>query len=61
MNSPEGDAIPRLSIVLIAYNMQREAPRTMRSLSTAMQRDVKHGDYEVVVVDNGSSVPLDLG
>jgi len=53
--------IPRLSIVLVAYNMQREAPRTMRSLSTAMQRDVKHGDYEVVVVDNGSSVPLDLG
>lgn len=50
---------PRLSIVVIIYNMQREAPRTLFSLSDEFQRDVDPGDYEVIVVDNGSTEPLD--
>lgn len=50
---------PSLSVVVVAYEMRRELPRTIRSLSPAMQRDVDAGDYELVVVDNGSSRPPD--
>ncbi|MFA5940168.1 MAG: glycosyltransferase family 2 protein [Sinimarinibacterium sp.] len=50
---------PRLSIVAIFYNMQREAPRTLYTLSAQYQRDVAEDDYEVIVIDNGSREPLD--
>jgi len=50
---------PKLSIVVCAYNMARELPRTIRSLSPAMQRDVRSSDYEIIVVDNGSTKPFD--
>jgi SAM-dependent methyltransferase len=46
---------PRVSVVLIAYEMRRELPRTLRSLSPAMQRGVDAEDYELIVVDNGST------
>lgn len=49
----------KLSIVVITYNMQREARRTLYSLGPAYQRDVAAGDYEVIVIDNNSSAPLD--
>lgn len=39
--------------------MARELPRTLRSLSPAMQRGVDANDYEVIVVDNGSASPAD--
>src|SRR4051812_5850649 len=39
--------------------MAREVPRTLYSLSSAYQRDIDPDDYEVIVVDNGSSPPLD--
>ncbi len=45
----------KLSLVVIAYNMARELPRTLLSLSPAMQRDCTAGDYELIVVDNGSA------
>lgn len=51
--------MPRLSIIVIFYNMQREAPRTLYSLSAAYQRGVQASDYEVIAVDNGSSLALD--
>ncbi len=47
-----------VSVVVIGYNMARELPRTLTSLSPSMQRDVHDLDYEVVVVDNGSQPPL---
>lgn len=49
----------KLSVVVICYNMARELPRTLRSLSTAMQRGIAAEDYEVIVVDNGSTKPFD--
>jgi glycosyltransferase involved in cell wall biosynthesis len=49
---------PALSIVVVTYNMRREAPRTLRSLSHACQHGVRADDYEVIVVDNGSVDPL---
>lgn len=50
---------PRLSIVVVTYNMAREIPRTIRSLSPAMQRGVTADDYEIILVDNGSVAPHD--
>lgn len=49
---------PRLSVVICAYDMAREAPRTITSAAVPYQRGVSPDDYEVVVVDNGSPVPL---
>jgi Glycosyl transferase family 2 len=50
-----------ISVVLVVYDMARELPRTLRSLSPARQRDMKADDYEVIVVDNGSPEPVDPG
>jgi glycosyltransferase involved in cell wall biosynthesis len=49
---------PKLSVVVVGYNMARELPRTIRSLSPAMQRGIDAADYEVILVDNGSTVPF---
>jgi glycosyltransferase involved in cell wall biosynthesis len=47
-----------LSIIVVLFNMQREAPRTLYTLSTLYQNRVSEGDYEVIVVDNGSTQPM---
>ena len=52
---------PKLSIVVVTFRMQREAPRTIASLLPPLQRCVDDLDYEIVVIDNGSPQPLDLG
>lgn len=51
--------MPTLSLVLIAYEMERELPRTVLSLSSAMQVGIHAEDYEIIIVDNGSRRPLD--
>jgi len=48
----------RLTVVVIAYNMEREIPRTLCSLSPAMQTGIEADQYEVIVVDNGSRIPV---
>ena len=45
---------PKLSVILISYNMARELPRTVRTLSPSLQRDIAADDYEIIVIDNGS-------
>lgn len=50
---------PDLSIVVVMYNMRREAERTLHSLSRAYQQRVADLDYDVLVVENGSDEPLD--
>jgi cephalosporin hydroxylase len=50
-----------LSIVVVFYNMKREAARTLHSLSRAYQQGVADLDYEVVVVENGSAADQKLG
>ncbi len=47
-----------LSIVVGAYNMRRELPRTVFTLGPDYQRDIGGLAYEIVVVDNGSSEPV---
>jgi glycosyltransferase involved in cell wall biosynthesis len=50
---------PKISIVVCSYNMPRELPRTIRSLSPVVQRGIQKSDYEIIVVDNGSTQPFD--
>ncbi len=52
--------MPKLSIVVVTYKMQREAPQTIFSLLPPAQRLIDDLDYELVVVDNGSPEPLTL-
>ncbi len=50
---------PRISVILAARNMERELPRTLHSLMPTYQTGVEESDYEVIVVDCGSTVPID--
>ena len=50
-----------LSVVVVVHEMARELPRTLHSLSPAHQRGIERDEYEVVVVDNGSTRPVDGG
>jgi hypothetical protein len=49
---------PFLSVVVVVHDMERELPRTLHTLDPRNQRGIDLGDYEVVVVDNGSRRPL---
>jgi glycosyltransferase involved in cell wall biosynthesis len=51
---------PRISIILAARNMERELPRTLHTLTPAYQSGIEESDYEVIVVDCGSTVPISL-
>ena len=51
---------PEVSVVVVVQNMAREAPRTLYSLSAAYQQHIAADAYEIIVVDHGSSPPLDL-
>jgi glycosyltransferase involved in cell wall biosynthesis len=51
---------PDVSVVVVIHNIPREAPRTLYSLSAGYQRHIGPEDYEVIVVDNGSTPPVDL-
>jgi glycosyltransferase involved in cell wall biosynthesis len=48
-----------LSIVVVAYNIPRELPRTLLSLSAGYQRHIDPDELEVIVVDNGSTPAVD--
>lgn len=39
--------------------MARELPRTLKTLSSDIQKDIDADEYEIIVVDNGSSIPFD--
>ncbi|MEO6629192.1 MAG: CmcI family methyltransferase, partial [Aquihabitans sp.] len=43
-----------LSVVVIFYDMAREAERTLHSLARSYQRGIDDLTYEVIVIDNGS-------
>ncbi|MEY2461234.1 MAG: hypothetical protein QOG30_3064, partial [Acidimicrobiaceae bacterium] len=50
-----------LTVVVVVYNMRREAARTLHTLSRAYQEDIADVDYEVIVVENGSAADQRLG
>jgi glycosyltransferase involved in cell wall biosynthesis len=51
---------PLLSIIVIAYDMQRQALNTLISLSPCYQEGVSADDYEVIVVENRSKRNMDV-
>jgi cephalosporin hydroxylase len=51
----------KLSVIVAVYDMRRAALRTLHSLSRAYQQDIEELDYEVIVVENGSSPGEELG
>lgn len=50
---------PDLSILVCAKDMARELPRVLHTLSAAYQRETGDLRWEIVVLDNGSAVPID--
>ncbi len=52
-------SLPSVSVVVVAHDMARELPRTLATLAPGYQLGMAADDYEVVVVDNGSAVPVD--
>lgn len=50
---------PLLTIIVVFYQMAREAPRTLYSLTPEYQCGAEDLDYEVIALDHGSSPPLD--
>ncbi|MCP4465504.1 MAG: glycosyltransferase [Halieaceae bacterium] len=53
------ETLMKLSVILVAYDMAREIPRTLESLSRPYQEGAENLEYEVLLLDNGSPVPLD--
>jgi glycosyltransferase involved in cell wall biosynthesis len=51
--------VPGLSVVVVVYNIPREAPRTLFALSADYQRGIERDEYEIIVVDNGSTPAFD--
>lgn len=49
---------PKISVVIIAYNMSREVPRTVQSFMPGYQRGLETGDVEIIIVENGSDRPV---
>jgi hypothetical protein len=51
----------KLSVVVVFFEMRREAVRTLYTLSPSYQRGIAADDYEVIAIDNGSiRAPLDI-
>lgn len=49
---------PLLSVIVVLYNMRREAMRTLQSLTMKYQQIDQRGLYEVIVIDNASDQAL---
>lgn len=52
-------SLPLLSIIVVAYDMPRQALNTLRSLSPEYQEGVAADDYEVIMVENRSQRNMD--
>jgi glycosyltransferase involved in cell wall biosynthesis len=50
---------PRVSVVLVTYNMSRELPRTLFTFGANYQKGIDPCDYEIIVVDNASTQQYD--
>jgi glycosyltransferase involved in cell wall biosynthesis len=57
MNSP--DLRPKLSVIVVCYEMAAQIKNTLRSLVPPYQRGVKTTEYEIILIDNGSAKILD--
>lgn len=49
---------PTISVVVVAFEMGRELPRTLFTLQPPYQQGIEPGQIEIIVVDNGSTNPV---
>jgi Glycosyl transferase family 2 len=49
---------PKLSVLIVCYEMPMQIENTIRSVLPPYQRNIVHGDYEIVLIDNGSKEML---
>jgi len=54
-----GVRAPKISILCCAFNMARELPRTLFTLSKQYQRTRPDVEWDVIVLDNGSTPAVD--
>ena len=59
MTLPSKRPRPLISVIIIAYNMPREIPRTVHSFLPPYQQDISFDDIEIIVMENGSNTPID--
>src|SRR5207247_98891 len=52
------ESVPKISVVVVLFNIPRQAENTVYSLTTQHQRNVRDEDYEIIVVENASSAML---
>jgi len=50
---------PKLSFIVVAYDMQREVPRTLESLMIPYQIGCSPEDFEIILIENNSKNVLD--
>ncbi len=49
---------PKLSVIVVCYEMTVQIERTLQSLLPPYQRGIRSKDYEIILIDNGSREPL---
>jgi Glycosyltransferase like family 2 len=59
MNRPQ--PLPKLSIVVVCFEMAAQIKNTLQSLLPPYQRNISIDDYEIILMDNGSTKMLDEG
>lgn len=48
-----------LSVIVCTFDMERELPRTVFTLSREYQRGIEDIEFEILIIDNGSPNPID--
>jgi glycosyltransferase involved in cell wall biosynthesis len=59
MSTPEPP--PKLSVVVVCYEMAAQIRNTLQSLLPPYQRNISIDEYEIILMDNGSAKTLDEG
>jgi Glycosyl transferase family 2 len=59
MSTPEPP--PKLSVVVVCYEMAAQIRNTLQSLLPPYQRNISIDEYEIILMDNGSAKMLDEG
>ena len=58
-NSTSKHTSPLISVIIISYNMAREIPKTVHSFLPPYQNDIDASEIELIIMENGSSKPVD--
>src|SRR5215470_2618589 len=53
------ELLPKLSVVVVCYEMAAQIKNTLHSLLPPYQRNVSIDEYEIILMDNGSAKMLD--